>query len=671
MGKFIKYLLFLAGGLAVLVLAAVLIVPKLIDVQKYTPLIEEKAAALTGRPVTLGGELSLSLFPWVGVSVSDFRLGNPEGFEGKDFIVVKSFEAHVKVMPLLSKEVQVDSFVLDGPEIYLEKRKDGRGNWEGLGSAAAKEPAKKEPAPKSEAGEFALKSIEVGEFSILKGRIRYTDRQQGMAKEISDLTLQLRDVSLERPVELSFSAVLDGKAVTMNGKLGPIGPNPGQGTLPIDLTCTLAEQLAAKITGQVDNPVGALSYNLALDVTQFSPRKLMRALGMEFPVVTSDPAALDAVALGMNVTGGTSNVAISHGNLRLDDSKIDFSGNAKAFSPLNLVFAGSLDAIDLDRYLPPKEQQVKESAGEGAGTTAQSTAQKIDYEPLRKLVLDTKFTIGELKVQGGRMENIQMHLTAQNGIFRLSPLSMDLYQGNISSAATVNVQAKAPVTSIDVKAANVQAGPLLKDFTKKDALEGTLVSDVSLTTRGDTPEIIKNNLNGKGELLFTDGAIVGIDLAGMVRNVQASFGLADSSGEKPRTDFAELRAPFTLKNGLFSTPETSLQSPLIRVTAAGTANLVTEALDMKVRPKFVATLKGQGDTAERSGLMVPVLIKGTFTSPKFSPDLTALLEGQLPDAEAIKKALEQEINPDKTAPQDQVESLEQGLKNLIPKFQFK
>jgi len=670
MGKLLKFLCVLIGGLAILGIAAVLIVPKIIDVQKYKPLLLEKVSEATGRKVSLDGDLSLSIFPWVGVAFSDFRLGNPEGFGAKDFLVVKSFEAHVKLMPLLSREVQVDSFILDGPEIYLVKKKNGSANWEGLGSSNKPKGEKKDETTKDEQAGSGLKSIEVANFTIRDARVKYIDQQKGISKEVSGLTLQLADVNLERPISLIFNAVVDGKAVGLSGSVGPLGHKPGEGTLPFDLTLSALNQINAKVKGQLENPIGNISYKLAIDVAAFSPRKLFSVLKKEFPVVTSDQAALNDVALNVNVDGTAKSVKINEGHLVLDGSKLDFSANIKNFSPLNLVFNGKLNSIDLDRYLPPKAES---SAGQGAasGSAGSGKKAKTDYEPLRKITIDAKMSIGEIKIQGGKLQKVQVHLVGRKGVLKFNPFAMELYGGNVASTATVNVQGTAPATSLEARTTNVQVGPLLKDFAKKDVLEGTLVSNLALSMDGDTPAAIKKSLNGKGELLFTDGAIVGIDLAGMVRNAQASFGLAEKTTEKPRTDFAELRAPFTIKNGLVNTPETALQSPLMRVTVRGDANLVTEALDMRVEPKFVATLKGQGDTAERKGLMVPVLVRGTFSKPQFSPDLTAILQGQLPDTESVKKVLEEGLSPDKVLPQDKGKSIEQGIKSLIPQLQKK
>jgi AsmA protein len=197
----------------------------------------------------------------------------------------------------------------------------------------------------------------------------------------------------------------------------------------------------------------------------------------------------------------------------------------------------------------------------------------------------------------------------------------------MTSKGVLNVQGDTPKSKMDLNAKGIQVGPLLQDVLKKDFLEGTFKAKVSMNMQGDDPDSIKRTLNGRGDLVFTDGAIVGIDLAGMVRNIKAKFGMGEAGGAKPRTDFSELNSPFTITNGVVNTPNTSMSSPLLRVLAKGNADLVKETLDFRVEPKAVFTLKGQGDTKERSGIMVPVLVTGTFDSPKFRPDLKGMIKG--------------------------------------------
>ena len=100
--------------------------------------------------------------------------------------------------------------------------------------------------------------------------------------------------------------------------------------------------------------------------------------------------------------------------------------------------------------------------------------------------------------------------------------------------------------------------------------------------------------------------------------------------------------PFSVTNGQTTINGTRLISPLLRVTADGTADLVRERLDISAEPRFVATLVGQGDSKKRSGLTVPVLVSGTFEEPKFTPDLMGILDQELPDKKSIEKILSPE-----------------------------
>jgi AsmA protein len=65
-----------------------------------------------------------------------------------------------------------------------------------------------------------------------------------------------------------------------------------------------------------------------------------------------------------------------------------------------------------------------------------------------------------------------------------------------------------------------------------------------------------------------------------------------------------------------------------------------------VDPQAVATIKGQGDEKKRSGLMVPVLVSGTFAEPKFRPDLSGAakqrIEKEILESKEVKKVLEKE-----------------------------
>jgi AsmA protein len=176
-------------------------------------------------------------------------------------------------------------------------------------------------------------------------------------------------------------------------------------------------------------------------------------------------------------------------------------------------------------------------------------------------------------------------------------------------------------------------------------------------------------------LQFKDGAIKGIDLAGMVRNTAASFGLAVKPKTRPKTDFAELVVPFTIQNGLVNVSQTTLNSPLLRLKASGDADLNKETLNFRIEPLFVATLVGQGDTRQRTGIMVPVLVSGTFKDPKYRPDLQSMLKQHIDvgkEVDTLKKGIQEKL-PGKQGTQkleEKKNEIEKGAKDLLKGLPF-
>jgi len=669
----VKWVLIIATGLFLLVVAALLIIPKFMDLQRYKPHLEKKVSEATGRSFRIGGELQLSLFPWAGLAFSDLHMGNPPGFQEKDFLSVRAFEARVKLLPLLSKDIQVKRFILEGPRIALEKRADGKGNWEELGGPSEEVPSRPPEAAKAASADkqgqgLPIKDIAIGELAMTDGSVLWIDHSKGERREITGLNLRLEDVSLDRPVHVAFSATLDGLPLSLEGNVGPLGKDPGKGTIPLDLSLKAGTELDMNLKGNLVDPATQPQFDIAFGTDPFSARKLFAALGQAFPVETADPKALSAVAFSANLKGDQENVSLSGGILDLDESKLAFSAKAKAFSKPDVTFEVNLDEIDLDRYLPPSAKQETQEI-EKQAEPSQPLPQPTDYTPLRRLVLNGSIHIGKLKAYGASLEDLNLEVSGKDGEFRLEPLTLKLYGGNVSATGAVNVGQDVPKTRVSLDAGGIQAGPLLRDVLGNDRLEGGLRAKVTISMAGDDPQGIKKTLNGNGDFLFENGAVKGIDLEAMVRNAKAAFGLAEKGSGGPRTDFSEFHIPFTIIKGVVNTSNTTLVSPALRVLAAGTADLVREALDFRIEPKFVATVKGQGDAMERSGFTVPVLVTGSFDAPKFRPDLEGMirkgLEEKLPQASDLIKIL-----PGQTKQEGDSGSLEDKAEDLLKQIPF-
>ena len=84
------------------------------DPNNYKDTITAQVEKQTGRDFEIGGDISLSFFPWIGVKVEDVRLANAEGFSEEPFVRMSQLDVKVMLLPLLRKELQVDKVRLHG-----------------------------------------------------------------------------------------------------------------------------------------------------------------------------------------------------------------------------------------------------------------------------------------------------------------------------------------------------------------------------------------------------------------------------------------------------------------------------------------------------------------------------------------------------------------------------
>jgi AsmA protein len=105
---------------------------------------------------------------------------------------------------------------------------------------------------------------------------------------------------------------------------------------------------------------------------------------------------------------------------------------------------------------------------------------------------------------------------------------------------------------------------------------------------------------------------------------------------------------------------------LLRIEGEGSANLVTEQLDYILNTTIVATAEGQGgkELEDLKGLTVPIRISGTFSDPKYRPDLASIAKAR------AKKELEKQQEKLKSKAEGKLKDKlgEEPLKELLRQF---
>jgi AsmA protein len=248
-----RKLLIAVAGIVALFVIAVFSLPFFIDVNQYRGTIQAQLQSRLYRPVELGS-MSLGVFP-LRVKVQSVNIGeDPRYRSSLPFAQVGQMDVSVRLLPLLSKNIEIKSLTLKRPTIELIKDAAGVWNFNSLGHAAQAAAANAPQAPvqhsapapvsaeKQEAS--ASSGFTLNELRITDGQIAVTDLQKHQARAVYDhIDLTLDDYAPNKPFSLDLAVHLPGKGaetLSLSGKGGPV--NPAQASMtPFDGTLKLKE----------------------------------------------------------------------------------------------------------------------------------------------------------------------------------------------------------------------------------------------------------------------------------------------------------------------------------------------------------------------------------------------------------------------------------------------
>ncbi|MFZ5671882.1 MAG: AsmA family protein [Pseudomonadota bacterium] len=117
------------GIALVLAVAAAFVAPFIIDWGSYRTAIENYGSKVTGRQVTVAGDISGRLFPWPKLTIHDVKVANPAGASMPDFITAEEVEVRMTLAGLLGGEIRVETIDVIRPVIAFERLATGQGSW--------------------------------------------------------------------------------------------------------------------------------------------------------------------------------------------------------------------------------------------------------------------------------------------------------------------------------------------------------------------------------------------------------------------------------------------------------------------------------------------------------------------------------------------------------------
>lgn len=205
MKKLLKYSAIGLGGVISLVLILVAVVSATFNPNDYKQQIIDLVQAKKDRTLKLDGDIKLAFWPKIGANLGKVSLS--EHKNSAEFAAVDSVKVSLALLPLLKKQLIVDTVYIDGARANIIKYKDGSTNFDDLLNKDDKE----SPDIK----------FDIDGINVTNSTANYSDEATGTQYNISKFNLKSGHIALAEPVDLAtdFTITANQPAVAATAKL--------------------------------------------------------------------------------------------------------------------------------------------------------------------------------------------------------------------------------------------------------------------------------------------------------------------------------------------------------------------------------------------------------------------------------------------------------------------
>lgn len=615
----------------IIIVLSIVAATQFISTQDIFNQISNKVEQTTGRTLTVNGEMSLSIFPSLLLELNDVHFANMQGGSSSDMASVAELLIHIPWFSVFSGELNINKFVINNPNILLEKNINGKVNWQFSTLTATKSTSQVDAANDAKVALPESFDISLGQVEINGGKLTFIDHQSQETKIIDQLNLAVLLPSLQQP--LNFSGSVRYMAQVFELKSSITTPTKAINNQPFSVSLALTSELATlNYEGTVLNQGEELKGDLS--VSGDSVKQLLK--WQNIPLVAKDEA-FNQFSLSTNMHFASNKLSLNELKVKLDALTFTGSSAITLSTPLHISSNIDLGILNFNPYLPEIIAEVTPpNMTESQPLIWDDTV--LDLSALGTLNANISIKSSQLIVREIKLGKNEIDIKLHNGNATVQLKSFQGYDGSGNGVFKVSTNKKPYQITSKFELTNVNAAPLLTDAVGFDKLmgKGQLAWDIS--TQGSSQRNFIEQLNGNIDFSFIDGAVKGVNLAAIAKSASnimkgnlASVSLDRDFSNADKTDFAALTGKFILSNGVANTNNLSLNNPFIRISGTGDINLPKTEVKLVVKSKLVASAQGQAAEGNNSGIEIPIKITGPFHQIKIRPDVSSSVKDKVKD----------------------------------------
>lgn len=337
--------------------------------------------------------------------------------------------------------------------------------------------------------------------------------------------------------------------------------------------------------------------------------------------------------------------------LKIDTAKLAFEANGAAIEDAVFHIAKSnwRGAIRLQNFKSPR-LAISLQADRLSNTEMQSwlPPSKGGGKPI---TVSGDIAVGKLELNGLTLDDVKSNISLQNQILTLDPLTAAVYGGRLAGSATVNLKAEPAVFTVNTHLEKIESGQLLAATTPlRNVVTGPLTADAQFNFSPKPGEDFARTLGGNIQLQIAEGKLLPVNLLGEIGTI-AKF-IKPLRAATNNTSLLGLKGGFKINNGTVETQDLRLELDQAAALVTGTFNLADQSLDLRMLTTLNKELSEQVGGTKIGGflsaavagpkgeLLMPSLVKGTFSKPIITPDAVAVGKLKLGQPQNIQQGVQ-------------------------------
>jgi Uncharacterized protein involved in outer membrane biogenesis len=659
MAKIGKIIAIVVLAIIVLLALAAFAISRIIDPNDYKDEIQKLAHDKANMVLKLDGNIGWNFFPWLGIELNDASIASA-ATPDKPLAQVKAIGLAVRLLPLLSKDVQMSEVRINGLNVTAIRDANGQTNWDGIGATGETDAAK--PDTSEQSSDSPPMTIDIARISVSDTSISYRDEQSDAAYTIDALNITTGAMRRGKDTPVSLSANFDTGKVAWRGKVkldttlnadwekqafalsdlaikgeaqkadakplpfsvtGSIKADQSAQTLSLAPLSFAIGDLRLDAQLQAQNWESALAYEGKLTVNETNLRQVLQKLDV-LPATANDKA-FAVFALNADVKGNDQKLAVENLHIKLDQTDINGKASIADLSKPTLALRLSGNAINVDDYLPPASAAPEKAKAGGdqasvANAPVWSDDPIVPVDTLRQFGFDIDASFDHISVKKVAVEKPILKIANHDGLVNLNTLRGNLLGGSFSATGVFDARSVNPHFTVQKNVQNIQLEQLFAG-QEKPPIKGKAIVNAKVSGFGNSLKSWVEMLNGTGTVRIDNGVLPDANLEMKLCTAIALLNRKPLSKDHAVRDtaFQRASASMNIKDGVVRNPDLIIALPGISVKGQGAVDLRALSVDYRVGVTIEGDQTTMPDPActinERYvGIAFPLRCQGPITS---------------------------------------------------------